>query len=339
MMNEEKKMDDERPTTVRSESAFSGTSNDTVQRSENLSFESHSVNGTNDSIGLFEVLGDERISKIAAMARYKRIKANVWWYYLAYKKTVSLHERGFGDKSILTRIRRLYPCPLDTVILEDWIAGRSGPADWGLLPATPSTVYLLAAGVGDGCAKYGTGRPFVHFQHLKDRDFADTLASYSKSWVTTDRLRGYSVTVSDPILTDLVNAGKLETMLIYPILRLHKPMAVKGYFDAEGGVDPTHGVPRAFNTNKGMIDVFSRLLGELSIHHTLTLTRMNPLMVVRGNTYTRRKLLKYGISVSSCCMARYDALVSFSIGRKATMLKTKVQQRAAKQLASCPVSS
>lgn len=289
---------------------------------------------------LLEALGDERVSKVASLAHCKGNRTNVWWHYLAYKETLSLHKLGHGYESICTKIRRSYPCPLDSATVLDWIRGRRNPLDRNTIPpTTPDVVYLLAAGIGDGCAKYGGRSPFVHFQHLKDRDFADTIASYSGSRVTSNKSHGYDVVLSNHVLTDLVNAGKSETMIIYPLLRLHPSAALRGFFDAEGGVDPTHGVPRAFNTNRCTIDAFSRLLGELSIHHTITLTKMKPLMVVKGRIYIRRKLLKYGISVSSCCMSRYNALVSFSIRRKAAMLELMVKERVAKQLRSCPADS
>lgn len=223
-------------------------------------------------------------------------------------------------------------------LVRDWaqIAGDSLERN-KILVTTPNAVYLLAAGIGDGCAKFGGSRPFVHFQHLKDKDFADTIALYSGSKVRPNKSHGYDVILSSPVLAGLVKSGKSDAMAVYPVLHLYPSAALKGFFDAEGGVDPTHGVPRAFNTNKSIIEVFSRLLGELSIHHTITLTKMKPLMVVRGKTYTRRKLLKHGISISSCCMCRYNALVSFNIERKAALLKLKVCERTARQLPSCPV--
>jgi hypothetical protein len=289
------------------------------------------------TFGFLEVLGERRVSKIVSLAHYKEKRANVWWQYLAYKQALRLHELGFEYNCISMRIRRSNPYLPDYATVADWISNRRDSSDWKISKLEIAhLVYLLAAGIGDGCAKYGGRNPFLHFQHLKDKDFAEVIASYSGSIVTTNKSRGYDVVLSNPVLADLVNAGKSEPKLIYPLLCLHPRAALRGFFDAEGGADPTHGVPRAFNTNQRIIEAFSDLLGELSIHHTTTITKMRPLMVVRGRTYLRRKLIKYGISVSSCCMGRYDKLVSFSIRRKAAILSQKVGEREAKRLKSCP---
>ena len=288
-------------------------------------------------LGLIEVLGEENTSKIASLASLKGSASSIWRHHLVCKE--ALHHDGLDRdyERISSETKRSYPHTSDSATIPNRIQGCRNPLDRDTIPPiAPNVVYLLAAGIGDGCAKYGGGRPFVHFQHLKDRDFADTIASYFGSRVTSNKSHGYDVLLSNHVLTDLVCAGKSETMAVYPLLRLDPSAALRGFFDAEGGVDPTHGVPRAFNTNRCAIDTFSRLLGELSIHHTITLTKMKPLMLVRGRVYKRRKLLKHGISVSSCCISRYNGLVSFSIRRKAVMLELKVKERNMKRSRSCP---
>jgi len=289
---------------------------------------------------IIEALGDKRVAKVASLARLKGSKANPWQDYMDYKAALrygGLNRRYEKTRGRTRQSRPYEPC---SAAMKDRIRdGRSSPVMDTIPPITPNLVYLLAAGIGDGCAKYGNGSPFVHFQHLKDRDFADVIASYSGSRVTLNKSHGYDVALSIHFLTDLVYAGKSDTLTVYPLFRLDPSAAIRGFFDAEGGVDPTHGVPRAFNTNRGTIEAFSMLLRELSVHHTITLTKMKPLMVVRGKAYVRRKLLKYGISVSSCCMSRFNTLVSFSIRRKASMLELKVNERNARQLKSCPTGS
>lgn len=93
---------------------------------------------------------------------------------------------------------------------------------------------------------------------------------------------------------------------------------MRGFFDSEGGVDPTHGVPRAYNTRRRIIETVSSFLDELEIHHTVVSTRMNPVLQDKrnGRFYRRRELVKYEISIGSCCIGRYEALVSSYTERK-----------------------
>ncbi len=87
----------------------------------------------------------------------------------------------------------------------------------------------------------GKEAAYVRFQHLKDKDFADAVAQYLPSKVRLNKSHGYDVIISNTILADLVVAGKSETTTIDPLLRLDRFAALRGFFDAEGGVDPTHG--------------------------------------------------------------------------------------------------
>ncbi len=291
---------------------------------------------------VFDELGEENVERVArAISGVRRTTANVWLRYLAYKTSIRLRKLGFGYKRTARMIQMRFGYGISSGTIVNWMSNRYSPLGrHKLLQMSQADAYVLAAAIGDGTSKFDIERGgLVRFQHLKDKDFAETIAIYSRSKVKMNKSHGYDAIVRNTILSDLVLAGKRDTFAIFPLLQLHPKAALKGFFDAEGGVDPTHGVPRAFNTKKKIIKAFSFLLDQLSIHHTVTMTRMKPLFRNRksGKIYRRKALLKYGINVASCCMKRFHLIVSFVIKRKRKMLARMVQRRDEKRLHSCPI--
>src|SRR5689334_11791601 len=100
--------------------------------------------------------------------------------------------------------------------IVNWMSNRYSPLGrHKLLQMSKRDTYVLAAGIGDGTSKFDIERGgLVRFQHLKDKDFAETIAIYSRSKVKMNKSHGYDAIVRNTILSDLVLAGKRDMFAI-----------------------------------------------------------------------------------------------------------------------------
>lgn len=263
--------------------------------------------------------------------------------YLALKIALRLHDRGYGYKKIRRVILENYHYAVSAGVIGNWLNGRFNPLGRHRFPlVSRQLVYAIAAAVGDGMSKFDKERGgLVVFQHLKDEDFAQIVAKSLGTRHSLNVAYGYDVVGRGTIISDLVLVGKRDPWAIHPILKKYPDQALKGFFDAEGGVDVFHGKVTACNTNEEVIEVFSCLLRKLSIHHSVTHTKMNPFFVDTRNRriYLRKKQIRHQLNVFCCCTSRYAALVGFAIDRKMNSLQSVVRVRQQKGLPSCPATT
>lgn len=267
--------------------------------------------------------------------RYRSLEERLKLYEVA----LNLRRRGFGYKRISRIIKETYGEKLNPGMICNWVNNRYHPLGRNnkLVPGS-SLAYVIGGWLGDGSLNIDKKRgKHMILLKVKDYEFAEewgkclaTALGRSRPCLPAREKDGrWRVKCSSKLLYRLLEESVENPRILMPFLEPYPADACRGFFDAEGTVDRDFYRIKVGVTRKALIDMFGKLLRELSIDFRIHKWPQRRYFKSprSSRTYRRKELVMYCLAIYGReNVLKFANHIGFTIFRKQAALKRLLER-------------